>query len=271
MTGSAGLSLRMLSLNIQVGLETRHYRQYVTKAWRHLVPTRGAYANLERIAALAANYDVVALQEADAGSLRTARINQVAHLARLSGLPYWHAAVTRDFGPFAQHCLGILSRWPLRQPQYHALPGMLPGRGALEVGIQLPGHEPLRIIVAHLALSRRARASQLHFLANLAQGECDSLILGDFNCEQRELDEHAGIQAAGLRSVHAGATFPSWAPTRALDHLLLSPRLVAHNIEVLPLRLSDHLPLSSEIKLPISSENAVKNGGSSGYRRLSGH
>jgi len=254
MTESAALSVRVLSLNIQVGLETVHYRQYVTKAWRHLVPTRGAYANLERIAALAANYDVVALQEADAGSLRTARLNQVAHLAKMAGLPYWHAAVTRDLGPFAQHCLGVLSRWPLHQPHYHALPGMLPGRGALEVSIAPEGHDPLRVIVAHLALTRRARATQLHFLANLVQGESDSLILGDFNCERRELDEHAGLQAAGLRSVHAGATFPSWAPTRALDHLLLSPGLVAHNTQVLPLRLSDHLPLSSEIKLRLSSE-----------------
>ncbi|MES3041254.1 MAG: endonuclease/exonuclease/phosphatase family protein [Pseudomonadota bacterium] len=260
MTKPVALNLRVLSLNIQVGLETTHYRQYVTKAWRHAVPTRGAYANLERIAALAANHDVVALQEADAGSLRTARVNQVAHLAQLAGFPYWHAAVTRDLGPFAQHCLGVLSRWPLLQPNYHSLPGILPGRGALEVSIQPAGHELLRVIVAHLALTRRARAGQLHFLANLARGESNSLILGDFNCERRELDEHAGIQAAGLRSVHAGATFPSWAPTRALDHLLLSPGLVAHNPQVLPLRLSDHLPISSEIKLNAVPENTLEIG-----------
>lgn len=44
MTGSTALSVRMLSLNIQAGLETMHDSQYVTNAWRHLVPARGAFS-----------------------------------------------------------------------------------------------------------------------------------------------------------------------------------------------------------------------------------
>ena len=66
-----GLRLRVLSLNIQVGLLTQNYRHYVTRAWRHVLPSRHARENLKRVAALAADYDLVALQEADAGSLRT--------------------------------------------------------------------------------------------------------------------------------------------------------------------------------------------------------
>lgn len=250
---SADRPLRVLSLNIQVGLETTHYRHYVTRAWRHVVPTRGAHANLERIARLAAGYDFVALQEADAGSLRTGRVNQVAHLARLAGFPHWHTAVTRDLAPFAQHCLGCLSRWPLERTHYHPLPGRLPGRGALEVTLRPEGCEPLRVIIAHLALTQRARAGQLSYLSGLVETGMDTLLLGDLNCEGQELAGHAGIKAASLRSLHSQHTFPSWAPTRSLDHMLASPSVQVTRATVLNERLSDHLPVATEIHLRLTS------------------
>ncbi len=245
--------LRVLSLNIQVGLETTKYRHYVTRAWRHVVPTRSAQANLERIARLAAGYDFVALQEADAGSLRTGSLNQVAHLARLAGFPHWHAAVTRDLAPFARHCLGCLSRWPLARTHYHALPGRLPGRGALDVTLRPEGFEPLRVIIAHLALTRRARAGQLQYLSGLVVNGDDTLLLGDLNCDGHELAGHAGIRAARLRSLHSQHTFPSWAPTRSLDHMLASPSVQVTQATVLDERLSDHLPVASEIHLRLAS------------------
>lgn len=245
----SGQTLRVLSLNIQVGLETTRYRHYITGAWRHLLPTRAAHANLERIAALAASHDLVALQEADAGSLRTARLNQVAHLARSAGMAYWHAAVTRDLGPFAQHCLGCLSRWPLELTRFHPLPGRLPGRGALEVQIRPPGREPLRLIIAHLALTRRARAGQLNYLASLVPTDTATLLVGDFNCESRELDDHAALHRAGMRAMHSQPTFPSWAPARTLDHMMASPELQVESARALDLRLSDHLPVSGIIQL----------------------
>ncbi len=245
-----GGTLRLLSLNIQFGLQGSRYTQYLTHAWRHVLPTRKARANLDRIAALAAPYDLVAIQEADAGSLRTSRLNQVAHLAELAGFPHWHAAVTRDLRPFAQHCLGCLSRWPLQFVKYHALPGWLPGRGALEVEIQPPGYERLRLVIAHLALGRRARARQLGFIAKLVRGATDTIVLGDLNCGPPELAAHAGFSDTGLRGVHDGAhTFPSWRPSRALDHILVTPTVEVIGATVLEERLSDHLPVATEIRL----------------------
>ena len=245
----SGGTLRLLSLNIQVGLHTSRYRHYFTYAWRHLLPTRGALDNLERIAALAASYDLVALQEADAGSLRTARLNQVAHLAERAGFPYWHAAVTRDLRPFAQHCLGCLSRWPLESVKYHVLPGWLPGRGALEVEIRPSGCEPLCLIIVHLALGRRARARQLYFLTTLIKNRTDTLILGDLNCDPSELTLHPAVRAAHLRAVHGQHTFPSWRPSRSLDHILATPSVEVISATVLDQRLSDHLPVATEIRL----------------------
>lgn len=248
-----GGTLRLLSLNIQVGLHSSRYRHYVTQAWRHLLPSRGAHGNLERIATLAARYDIVALQEADAGSLRTAQLNQVAHLAERAGFRYWHAAVTRDLRPFAQHCLGCLSRWPLQTVKYHALPGWLPGRGALEVEIRPEGCESLRLFIVHLALGRRARARQLHFLATLIRDQTDAIVLGDLNCDASELGAHDGVRDAGLRGVHNQHTFPSWRPSRSLDHILVTPTVEVIGATVLEERLSDHLPVATEIRLRLET------------------
>jgi endonuclease/exonuclease/phosphatase family metal-dependent hydrolase len=241
-------TLRLLSLNIQFGLHTSRYLQYVTQAWRHVLPTRGTRAVLERIAALAAPYDLVALQEADAGSLRSARLNQVAYLAERAGFPHWHAAVTRDLRPFAQHCLGCLSRWPLQNVKTHALPGW-PGRGALDVEIQPPGRERLRIIIPHLALGRPVRTRQLSFLATLIRDRTDTIVIGDLNCAIPELNAHRGVRAAGLRVAHSQHTFPSWRPSRALDHILVTPSVEVVGAKVLEERVSDHLPIATEIRL----------------------
>lgn len=247
------IGLRLLSLNIQCGLHSSRYRDYVTQAWRHVLPNRSARANLERIATLAARYDIVALQEADAGSLRTAQVNQVAHIAERAGFRYWHAAVTRDLRPFARHCLGCLSRWPLENVTYHSLPGWLPGRGALEVEIRPGDGERLRVIIAHLALSKRARQQQLAFLASLVQERTDTIVLGDLNCESSEWAVHSGVVAAELRGVHSQHTFPSWSPSRAIDHILVSRSVEVLGATVLEERLSDHLPVAVEVRLQVAA------------------
>lgn len=247
----------MLSLNIQFGLNSSRYLQYVTHAWKHVLPTRNARANLERIATLASGYDVVALQEADAGSLRSARLNQVAHLAETAGFPYWHAAVTRNLRPFAQHCLGCLSRWPLEAVQYHALPGWLPGRGALEVEIRPPLCQPLRLIIVHLALGRRSRRRQLDFLAARVGGRSHTIVLGDLNCGVAELAANASVRDAGLKGVDLGHTFPSWRPSRILDHILVTPDVDVTDAAVVDARVSDHMPIATGIRLCVSDRTEV--------------
>ncbi|MEW8383770.1 MAG: EEP domain-containing protein, partial [Candidatus Thiodiazotropha taylori] len=49
-------------------------------------------------------------------------------------------------------------------------------------------------------------------------------------------------------------TFPSWRPSKKLDHILASPSLKVAKSEVLNYAHSDHLPISLEIELP---ENVV--------------
>ena len=79
--------LRLLSFNIQVGISTERYRHYLTRSWQHLLPHNGRAGNLQKIGELLADFDLVALQEADGGSMRSGYVNQVEHLAQLGAFP----------------------------------------------------------------------------------------------------------------------------------------------------------------------------------------
>ena len=119
--------LRLLSFNIQVGISIERYRHYLTRGWQHLLPHHGRAGNLQRIGALLADYDLVALQEVDGGSLRSGYINQVERLAELGAFPYWYQQLNRDLGRLAQHSNGVLSRLRPDLVEDHPLPGP-PGR-----------------------------------------------------------------------------------------------------------------------------------------------
>ena len=241
--------LRVLTLNMQVGLRAAHYGHYLTQAWRNVLPSRGVRAVLDQIAALAADYDLVALQEGDAGSLRTAQTNQIAYVAERAGHGHWQTAVNRDLGPFAQHCLGCISREPLERLSHHQLPGWLPGRGALDLQLHRAGYQPLRLIVTHLALGRAARTRQLGYLGGLLADGGEALVLGDLNCEPAELAAHPGLRRAGLRVLHTQATYPSWRPVRSIDHALATPGVEVLQVAALAHHLSDHLPVAIEVRL----------------------
>ena len=62
--------LRLLSANIQAGSSTRAYRDYVTRSWSHVLPN-GKRLNLDSLAELASNYDLVGLQESRERALET--------------------------------------------------------------------------------------------------------------------------------------------------------------------------------------------------------
>ena len=54
-----------------------------------------------------------------------------------------------------------------------------------------------------------------------------------------------------LRAPTGGlATYPSWQPQRAIDHILVSQSLTAGVAEVLDVTYSDHCPVALDIELP---------------------
>lgn len=255
MNGGSERRLRLLSYNIQAGVEIQHYRQYLTQGWKQLLPHRERLLNLNRIAAMMGRYDVVGLQEVDSGSLRSGFVDQTEYLAHRAGFPYWHKQVNRRLGKLAQYSNGMLSRIRPTEVSEHRLPG-LPGRGMILC--RFGGDNGLVICILHLALSRRGRLRQLGFVSELVRAFPHVVIMGDLNCgcESKEI--------ALLRDrvklhepVCDKSTFPSWRPIRQLDHILVTDSLQIENAQVLDYPFSDHLPIGIDVVLPDGLELAA--------------
>ncbi|WP_457676763.1 endonuclease/exonuclease/phosphatase family protein [Thiolapillus sp.] len=239
----------LLSYNIQVGVDTGRYREYVTKGWKHVFPHRERMVNLNRMASMLSRYDMVSLQEVDAGSLRCGFVDITEYLAHRAGFPYWYRQVNRNIGVIAQHSNGFLTRFRPSKVTHHKLPGG-PGRGAMlfEFGSH---REALLLCSAHLALGRRARAKQLAFLSELLRDRPNIVLMGDLNagCDATEIRRF--IEAHDMNEPACDqATFPSWRPVKKFDHILVSRNLNIIQSRVLDYPLSDHLPVAMELELP---------------------
>lgn len=241
--------LRLLSYNIQAAADTRRYREYVTHGWRQVLPHREQRETLDCIAHLLKDYDLVGLQEVDSGSFRSGFIDQTAYLAASAGFPYWFRQINRRLGKLAQHSNGVLSRVRPSEVSEYRLPG-LPGRGALLMEVQT-SEKPLGICMMHLALGRRARLRQLSYISDLVSHYSHLVVMGDFNCGCSSREFRYLIERTNLQGSHCDMmTFPSWRPSRKLDHILASPSLTVAKSEVLNYAHSDHLPVSLEVVLP---------------------
>lgn len=243
-------SLRLLSYNIQIGIKTRRYGQYLTHSWKHVLHHPQRFDNLDRIARLMGEYDLVGVQETDAGSARSGFVNITQYLAGTAGFPYWDDQTNRRIGRFARHSLGVLSRYKPTGITEHRLPGRIPGRGAMAVRFG-DGTESLVVLIVHLALSRRGRMSQLDYLGDLVNDYRHVVLMGDMNCRS-DSDEMEVLVNKTLMSepLHGMNTFPSWRPRRNIDHILVTPTVEVARAEVLNYPLSDHLPISMEVVLP---------------------
>lgn len=240
--------LRLLSFNIQAAIGSNSYRDYVTGSWKHLLAHGESRDTLQQIAALIAGYDIVALQEVDGGSLRSHHINQLSYLAESSGMPFWHQQLNRNLGRFGQYSNGLLSKLVPFQLEEHRLPG-LPGRGAL-LSFYGTLDDPLVVVNVHLALGQRIRSLQLAYLRRLLRGSRRLVVMGDFNCQARDLLA-SPLRDLGLEPVTSGAaSYPSWSPQKRLDHILVTQALQVTRATVLSgCQLSDHLPVALEVRL----------------------
>lgn len=242
--------LQLLTFNMQVGIGTRRYHEYITHGWRNLLPSLQAQENLQRIAHMLRDYDIIALQETDAGSRRSGYQNQIEMLADTAGFDYWHVQVNRNLGRIAQHGLGLLSRFAPYAISEHKLPGAIPGRGALLARFG-EKTEPLVVVVTHLALTRGPRSQQLAHISKLTQDFEHVIVMGDTNCGANALRKNAALADGRLQVQHTLLpTFPSWRPRRDIDHILVSPSIHVQSARTLPVQLSDHLPVVMEVRLP---------------------
>jgi len=248
--------LKLLSANIQAGSSTRRYSDYLTRSWSHALPAGRKRGALDAIAALAAKYDIVGLNESDPGSLRSGFTNQTHYLAERAGFAYWSHQPNRSVGGLASSANGLLSRIEPIDVTDHPLPGRVKGRGLLLAQFGR-GDAGLRVAVAHLSLGAQSRQAQLDFIGNVLDQHEHVVLMGDFNTrpdapEMQLLYRRTRLQPPDC-VVH---TFPSWNPQRAIDHILLTPGLGdCSGHRALPAAASDHLALAIEMDIP---ERALK-------------
>ena len=243
-------SIRLLSYNIQAGTSTARYHHYVTHSWRQVLPHSQRVENLDAISDFVAPFDMVGLQEADSGSLRSGFINQSKYLATHAGMEFWCHQSNRKVGTVAYAGNGFLSRFEPEAVEEHRLPGVIPGRGTLLVrfGTGLGG---LDVAIVHLALGKRARAQQLRFLSRELDSGRHLVVMGDLNTAADSRHVRDFCETMALRAPTDGmATYPSWQPQRAIDHILVSESLETGKAEVFDVVYSDHCPVGLEIRLP---------------------
>jgi endonuclease/exonuclease/phosphatase family metal-dependent hydrolase len=243
-------TLRMLSANIQAGSSTRRYSDYVMRSWSHALPLGAKRTSLDAIAQLAGAHDLVGLQEADPGSLRSGFTNQTHYVAERAGFNYWTHQPNRMVARVAGSALGLLSRVEPVSIENHALPGRLGGRGVLVARFG-EGEDGLVVAVAHLSLGAGSRLLQLGFIGEVLAPYRHAVLMGDFNCVPDVPEMELLYKRTYLRPPSfCVPTFPSWKPKRAIDHILVSEALRHENARALPAAFSDHLALALDIHVP---------------------
>jgi len=252
MEHNTGQRIRLLSYNVQAGISTGRYRHYVTRSWKHVLPHAQRFSNLDRVARLVKDYDIVGLQELDAGSLRSGYINLTQYLSEKSHMPFWTDQTNRRLGRFAQHSTGVLSRFHPTEIVEHRLPGKIPGRGALFIRYGTR-HDSLVVLILHMALGRRARLRQFDYISEIVNEYRHVIVMGDLNCHSQSAEMDYLINRTMMSEpIHGVCTFPSWCPQRNIDHILVTPTLQVDHVKALNFSLSDHLPVEMQITLPES-------------------
>jgi endonuclease/exonuclease/phosphatase family metal-dependent hydrolase len=242
--------LRLLSANIQAGSSTRGYHDYVARSWSHVLPAGNKRGALDTIAELAGRHDIVGLQEADPGSLRSGFTNQTHYLAERAGFAYWSHQPNRSVAGVASSANGLLSKLEPRLVEDHPLPGRVKGRGVLTATFG-DGRTALTVAVAHLSLGSQSRRSQIDFIADILAGLPHAVLMGDFNCDPEQPEMQQLYRKTRLQPPdRCVPTFPSWRPQRAIDHMLVTPALPVTTMRALPAAQSDHLALSVELDVP---------------------
>lgn len=198
--------------------------------------------SLERVARVIAalDADLVALNEVFRGGRHRDQAGTLARLTESTELFQANARFGRgDYGN------AFLSRVPLRLRADVKLPRGRERRGGMLAEAEVGGRTAC-VAVTHLALSKRARAEQIAVLARALPRDMPLVLAGDLNCTAEEL----GPLLEFLRDiVPAPATYPSWWPLRAYDHILFSRDWTLIGSGTRRTLASDHLPLYADLRL----------------------
>ena len=211
------------------------------------------------------NPDIVALQELDAGLLRTEKIDQ-AHLIALTLEMsfHFHPSIQVEEGGYGN---AILSRSPVRLVKAGAIPTepvnpFFERRGAVWAEVELE-ESKIQVVATHFGLNRRERVCQAKEITGsqwLGHPECSkpAIICGDFNAlpgsaVYRQMTRDLRDAQRGVKGRLPRGTWPVHLPFMRIDHLFATPDLKVRSVSVprtpLTRLASDHLPLVVTLEL----------------------
>lgn len=207
--------------------------------------------DLERVVAEVRSWDadIVALQEVDSrrGGRETCAFER---LMETVGTYHTDArAITAKDGDYGQL---LASRWPITTARAHdiSFEGREPRR-AIEAYVDTP-YGPLQVVAAHLGLSFRERRAQSRQLLDIAGPLAQTtVVMGDFNDWVRG-GSVQGDLAEDFPDHSRLRTFPSILPVFKLDRIYCRPAGLLQHSRTKPdaWRMSDHLPVIAEIRMP---------------------
>lgn len=242
--------MKILFYNIQygTGINQGGWR-YPLSLWKYLFSGKAAINKLKKFIQ-DINPDILAVDEIDNGSPRTWFSDQVKFLADNIFKFYYFACKYSNF----------LGSFPFFKNQGNAFFSKHSGQffthrvsgGVKDLVIEFNIENKLSIFLVHLSLGGNARGKQLSKLSEIIKQKTGGVVvLGDFNAEMNDKNIKEFLIQTKLSSVNNknSSTFPSWSPSRSIDHFFVSNNVAVNSFEVLDNVMSDHLPILLECSL----------------------
>ena len=191
------------------------------------------------------NADMVALQEVGDCWPMGPDLRLTEEIATAAGYPhsYFAGALFEGNGAYG---IGLVSRWAIANPTKTLLPRTVDEQRVI-LRVRLPEiHTSLW--TTHLSVVKQDRDKQIRWLLTTMRGEKPDIFLGDLNTSLSD----PGLTQIPMKSSFmepAPATYPAYAPTQTIDHILYGSRFSLHkNADVYDSQASDHLPVFAELK-----------------------
>lgn len=242
-------TLRVFSGNFQAANQTRHYFDYLWRAWQHVHGAR-KHAMMQHMAQHLQPFDIAGIQESDADTFRSGRLHQTAFLAEHGDFSHWLHQANRLMGQWASSGNGLLSKYPFTPHASQKLPGTqwFGGRGVIGAEIQWQSI-PVVLGVTHLGLTLKEQRDQLQSLQDLYDDHEHVILMRDFNASRTAPHFQAFVQEGGWHTApQTLPTYPAWNPKKDLDHILVKGfSFLAY--ETLNWGKSDHLGVSATLQL----------------------
>ncbi len=194
--------------------------------------------------------DITALIEVDMGSCRSRFINQAEYVSDALGhqwigdSKYGVGALSHKIPILRKQGNAVISSLNMT-PNNHYLPK---GMKKLVIDVDF---EQFRLIVVHLALTRKTREHQLLILTELLPRDKPMIICGDFNTLSRSPELIEFKRKLELYSFNKSfePTFPAFAPEKELDYIIASHSIKLEKFKIIRSKDSDHLPLLADFTL----------------------